>query len=55
MTDSRPLNQLLAGARAPLGPRIELNLGHDDGLLAELAELLTRMNGFTAIRAASHS
>ncbi|WP_205660948.1 SMI1/KNR4 family protein [Amycolatopsis vastitatis] len=51
MTDLRPLDQLLAGARAPLGPRIELDLGHDAGPLAELAELLTRVNGFTAFNA----
>ncbi|MFJ9781053.1 hypothetical protein ACIRSS_15800 [Amycolatopsis sp. NPDC101161] len=51
MIDLRPLDQLLAVARAPLGPRIELDLGHDTGPLAELAELLTRLNGFTVFNA----
>ncbi|MCR6484014.1 hypothetical protein M8542_14415 [Amycolatopsis sp. OK19-0408] len=51
MTDLRPLDQLLAGARAPLGPGIQLTLGHKTGPLAELAELLTRVNGFTAFNA----
>jgi hypothetical protein len=51
MTDQRPLDQLLTGARAPLGPPIQLDLGHETGPLAELAELLTRVNGFTVFNA----
>lgn len=40
------IDQLLARARGPLGPRVELDFGVPDGPLAELAALLTRINGF---------
>ncbi|MEV7215025.1 SMI1/KNR4 family protein [Kitasatospora cineracea] len=42
------LERLLALARGPLGPRVELDLGTDRGPLAELAALLGRTNGFFA-------
>ncbi len=45
------LDDLLARARAPLGPSITLSLGADDGPLAELARLLSEVNGFTAFNA----
>lgn len=46
-----PLRQLLDHARAPLGPVIQLDLGHDSGPLGELAALLSRVNGFTVFNA----
>ena len=43
--------ELLARARGPMGARIELDFGVEEGPLAELAELLTRMNGFFVFNA----
>jgi Protein of unknown function DUF2625 len=40
------IDQLLGRARGPLGAQIELDFGVPDGPLAELADMLTRMNGF---------
>lgn len=40
------LDQLLQRARGPLGASVELDFGVPDGPLAELAALLTRINGF---------
>lgn len=38
--------ELRGRARGPMGPQIELDFGVEEGPLAELAALLTRMNGF---------
>lgn len=46
--------ELLGRARGPMGPRIELDFGVDQGPLAELAAVLTRMNGFFAFNAGVH-
>lgn len=46
-----PTQQLLDRARGPLGPRIELDLGIEEGPLAELSSLLTRVNSFFAFDA----
>jgi hypothetical protein len=50
MTQSA-LDQLLARARGPMGPEIELDFGVESGPLAELGRLITRMNGFFAFNA----
>jgi hypothetical protein len=50
MTQSA-LDQLLARARGPMGPEIELDFGAESGPLAELGQLITRMNGFFAFNA----
>lgn len=42
---------LLQRAKGPLGPPIELDFGIPDGPFAELAALLTSMNGFFAYEA----
>ncbi|MFE9253185.1 SMI1/KNR4 family protein [Streptomyces sp. NPDC007088] len=49
MTSS--LEELLRRARGPLGPRVDLDFGVEEGPLAELATLLTRTNGFFAFDA----
>ncbi len=40
------IDQLLARARGPLGAQIEIDFGVSGGPLAELADVLTRINGF---------
>jgi len=40
------LEQLLARARGPMGPGIELDFGLESGPFVELGELLSRINGF---------
>ncbi|HEV2634583.1 MAG TPA: hypothetical protein VGX23_05520 [Actinocrinis sp.] len=45
------LEDLLGRARGPLGPPIDLDLGLESGPLAELGELLSRLNGFALFNA----
>ncbi|CAM5540390.1 hypothetical protein [Streptomyces griseorubiginosus] len=45
MTDSA-LEQLLGRARGPMGPVIDVDFGSEAGPLAELARMISRMNGF---------
>jgi hypothetical protein len=40
------LEQLLARARGPMGPAIELDFGLESGPFVELGEMLSRTNGF---------
>ncbi|GAA3791377.1 hypothetical protein [Amycolatopsis tucumanensis] len=50
-SDASPVSTLLATARSPLGPAIRLDLGWSTGPLAELADLLSQVNGFTVFNA----
>lgn len=50
MTDGF-LNQLLARARGPMGPRVELDFGVESGPLAELGQMISRINGFALFNA----
>jgi hypothetical protein len=50
MTNSA-LDELLARARGPMGPAIELDFGFEAGPLAELGPLISRVNGFFAFNA----
>lgn len=46
MTQRSALEQLMGRARGPMGPAIELDFGVARGPLAELGQVIRRMNGF---------
>lgn len=46
MTQRSALEQLLGRARGPMGPAIEGDFGVARGPLAELGQVISRMNGF---------
>ncbi|MER5636737.1 SMI1/KNR4 family protein [Kitasatospora sp. NPDC002227] len=50
MTQSA-LDQLLGRARGPMGPAVELDFGVASGPLAELGQVITRLNGFFVFNA----
>lgn len=51
MAISPALQELIRPGRSPLGPGIRLHLGSTTGPMGDLAELLTRTNGFTTANA----
>ncbi|WP_006603111.1 hypothetical protein [Streptomyces auratus] len=46
MTQHSALEQLMGRARGPMGPAIEWDFGVAGGPLAELGQVISRMNGF---------
>ena len=51
---SSALRELLNRARGPLGPRVELDFGVTGGPMAELAAVLSEINGFFAFNGGIH-